>query len=226
MSDGQIEEDMSSLAWPGFVDILSAVVIMFVFFVMVTAVALYMHTITYKSKLEQQLIESKQEIIRMENSEALSKKAKSLEEQVQEITDEKEALESVIAEYEEEFFQMRAEFSESKEQKIDIKSDENEIIIFFGRDSISMTQESQAAIQAFLQEKTSSGRKFKMKITGGKNPGAVIVSAAREITVARIFNVRNMLLTAKIDPSGISATVDNQKIEDTHHWVKVRLEEQ
>lgn len=43
--------DLSAIAWPGFVDILSAVIIMFVFFVMVVATALYFHIIIFKSQI-------------------------------------------------------------------------------------------------------------------------------------------------------------------------------
>ena len=45
------ENDLSAIAWPGFVDILSAVIIMFVFFVMVVATALYFHIIIFKSQI-------------------------------------------------------------------------------------------------------------------------------------------------------------------------------
>lgn len=48
MSDSN---DLSAIAWPGFVDILSAVIIMFVFFVMVVATALYFHIIIFKSQI-------------------------------------------------------------------------------------------------------------------------------------------------------------------------------
>ncbi len=40
-------EDLGVIAWPGFVDILSSVIIMFVFFVMVVASALYFHIIIF-----------------------------------------------------------------------------------------------------------------------------------------------------------------------------------
>lgn len=49
MSD---DNDLSAIAWPGFVDILSAVIIMFVFFVMVIATALYFHIIIFKSQIQ------------------------------------------------------------------------------------------------------------------------------------------------------------------------------
>ncbi|MFT4714339.1 MAG: hypothetical protein ACI8W1_002840, partial [Candidatus Azotimanducaceae bacterium] len=52
MSD---DTDMAANAWPGFVDILSAVVIMFVFFVLIIAAVLYFYTITYKVKIEGKL---------------------------------------------------------------------------------------------------------------------------------------------------------------------------
>ena len=43
------EDDLSAIAWPGFVDILSATVIMFVFFLLVVASVLFFHMIIFKS---------------------------------------------------------------------------------------------------------------------------------------------------------------------------------
>ena len=51
MSDSE-DEDMGAIAWPGFVDILSSVIIMFVFFLMIIAGALYIYTMIYISKVK------------------------------------------------------------------------------------------------------------------------------------------------------------------------------
>lgn len=56
MSDSRREEDYSAIAWPGFVDILSAVIIMFVFFLMIVATALFFHIIIYKSKVKSAIV--------------------------------------------------------------------------------------------------------------------------------------------------------------------------
>lgn len=51
MADSE-DDDMGTIAWPGFVDILSSVIIMFVFFLMIVAGALYIYTLVYISKVE------------------------------------------------------------------------------------------------------------------------------------------------------------------------------
>ena len=51
MSDSE-DDDMGAIAWPGFVDILSSVIIMFVFFLMIIAGALYIYTLVYVSKVK------------------------------------------------------------------------------------------------------------------------------------------------------------------------------
>ncbi len=52
MSADTDEEDFSAIAWPGFVDILSSVIIMFVFFMLIIAAVLYFYMIVYISKIE------------------------------------------------------------------------------------------------------------------------------------------------------------------------------
>ena len=239
MSDGRREEDLSAIAWPGFVDILSAVIIMFVFFVMVTAVALYMHTITYKSKVvqdiqqenveQEQLTEfdssavQEQEELQQQNQ-SLSDKTKTLETTLEEVKKEKEALENVLARYEQELFQMRSEFTESKDQELIIDAAENSVLIFFGTDSISLTKESEEKLAAYLNDNYTDKSALTARIVAGKNPQTAIESVARKLSVARIFNLRNNLLAQEIPPAAISATMDNeQQYKDSHHWVKLYL---
>ncbi len=213
--DGRREEDLTAIAWPGFVDILSAVIIMFVFFVMVTAVALYVHTITYKSKLEQLMKTD------------YSTKTKVLEQKITEVQKQKKVLEHLLAEYEQELYQTRAEFSESQEQKTIINENNNSLIVFFGTDSISVTKDSEEKITAFLNKKLNSGKKYKVKIIAGKNPKAPIKSIARKLAVARIFNLRNVMLSLKIEPNDISATINNkEQVENSYHWTKIELKEE
>lgn len=49
--DDADEDDLGAIAWPGFVDILSSVIIMFVFFLMIVAGALYIYTLIYVSQV-------------------------------------------------------------------------------------------------------------------------------------------------------------------------------
>ncbi|MCK5518908.1 MAG: hypothetical protein KAI61_05785, partial [Alphaproteobacteria bacterium] len=50
--EGGDDGDVGASAWPGFVDILSSVLIMFVFFLMITAVTLNFHILIFKGKIK------------------------------------------------------------------------------------------------------------------------------------------------------------------------------
>ena len=82
MSDRR-EDDLSAIAWPGFVDILSAVIIMFVFFLMIVATALFFHIIIYISKLEPTTIEVPAQGQDMEFAQMQTEFAESKEQSVQ-----------------------------------------------------------------------------------------------------------------------------------------------
>lgn len=77
------ETDFSQIAWPGFVDILSAVIIMFVFFLMIVATALFFHIIIFISKIESdQVAENVQSEYEYEFSQVQTEFAESLEQSV------------------------------------------------------------------------------------------------------------------------------------------------
>jgi len=217
------EEDLGTIAMPGFIDILSSVIIMFVFFVLVTAVALYFHVLQFKSKLKKETSLVEIDMPEQEDN-ALIKQAKSLEKKIAILEKENEVLENVISDYQQQLFQTRAEFTESKNQNIEVLQDNKGMVVFFGRDSISLTKETEEAVNKFIEEakaKSPNGN-IKIEIVAGKTPNAPIESVVRKVSVARIFNVRNTLIETGILPQGISASVDDKsKIDNSHHWVKM-----
>ncbi len=95
MSDSEQEE---SVAWPGFVDILSAVIIMFVFFVMITSIIVYMLAQDFKKKVVTTVEQSQyQEMISgMNNIKSMLDPDNLSEETDSEVS--KEQLEDVISE--------------------------------------------------------------------------------------------------------------------------------
>ena len=267
-------DDVSGITWPGFVDIMSSVIMMFIFFVLVTSVALYFHTITYKSKILGQIqqmvdiktIESTQTLtaeneeikkqlqeLKTENeiltasgpkpdknvSEADAKEAakataaemaaaSAAAETIVELKEENKTLSAKVSEYEEELRKIDAQFSVSKDQKIITDSAENSIVVFFGKDSISLTEESNQTLAAFFEAsiaKFGTPTNIKVSISGGKNPNAPTASIARELALARMLNSRNILLKTTIPKQNISAQmVNDEKIEDTYNWVKISLD--
>ncbi len=77
------ENDFSQIAWPGFVDILSAVIIMFVFFLMIVATALFFHIIIFISKIESdQVAEQVQSEYEFEFSQVQTEFAESTEQSI------------------------------------------------------------------------------------------------------------------------------------------------
>ncbi len=221
MSDNA-EEDLSAIAWPGFVDILSAVIIMFVFFVMIVATALYFHTIIYKSKILVEVTEQVTSDIKKQTENTQT--YQSLVEKIDEVTLEKEVLEKIVAEYEAERFQARSEFEESKDQEIEHNTDKKEVIIFFGKSAISLTKETQEELRTIIQEyiETYGAENMEVQLAGSLNPIMSIENAARQITLARTFNVRNSFLETDFPPENISPKmVKGNKINGNYNWVRV-----
>jgi len=249
MSDGRREgDDMSTIAWPGFVDILSSVIIMFVFFVLITATALYVHTITYKSKILQQSKIAIEEIEekkfqQLPNSDVELKGMMTLELQITELNEENQQLKQEIQEVEESraelkekfaahekaFKQQGANFSDSKDQKIETNNKEMSITVFYGKDSITLTEESKNTVISFFDDIVNKidPTTLELSITSGKNPASPTESMAREIAVARMLNVRNSFIESKLNRGAISVTVEPSKqVKGRYDWVKLEFKQQ
>jgi len=254
MSDGRREgDDMDSLAWPGFVDILSAVIIMFVFFVMVTATALFFHTKQFKSKIAKES-EEKIELIEMQKEKESQTELKTvIDRQQQAIAD----LKSKIVQKEEatveidnlkkelkklkthvastlekektadiQAKQLAAQLSESKDQEFSISEKEMKITIFFGSDAISVTDETKDAVMDFINKlpKDIDLSTLKVAITSGKSPDALTESMTRSIAIARMLNTRNLFIDTKISWKLISVNIkDPEEVEGRYDWVKLEF---
>lgn len=244
MSGGGDDNDLSAIAWPGFVDILSSVVIMFVFFVLLVSVALYFHVITYKAKVQKDAVNLAMEAV----SEVQTKDNKMLEqfytdapesaqkqeEQVTqadlilELKQKNEALEETIEDLQEKLFQSRSQFSESVEQNSEARIEDRTFIIFFGPDSITLTPKTKDDLKAFLAEvqgevdlKTASA-----SVTAGVSPRAPTQVAARKLSVARMLNARNVFLDTEIDLKKMNVELAGQEaIDGNYSWVKIVIEE-
>ncbi len=246
MNEGRREDDdMSTIAWPGFVDILSSVIIMFVFFVLITATALYIHTITYKSKILQ---ESKIAIEKIEerkfqelpNSDIelkgmmtlqiqiteLNEENQQLKQEIQEVEKTNEELKEKFAAHEEKFKQQGANFSDSESQEIETSDNEMSIIVFYGKDSITLTEDSKNAIMSFFENvsKNIDPTKLELHISSGKNPSAPTESISREIAVARMLNVRNSFINSKLARNAITVNIEPKKqVKGRYDWVKLEF---
>ena len=161
------DEDLASMAWPGFVDILSSVIIMFIFFVMVVASALYFHIIIFKSKILSEISESTSA---SSTAQELAKTNRSLMEKIEELTEKLEITEKINENNEVMLFKQDSGFAESDEQDIKENSENRSITIFYGRDSISITKETEVKVGAMIDK---YGKEF-----GAKNTSVNIISVS------------------------------------------------
>ena len=216
---------MAATAWPGFVDILSSVLIMFVFFVMIVASALYFHILIFKAKI---ISQAQEQMVMQSDTTVVSAQNRVLQQKVQGLTQKMETMEQVISEYEEQFHQEATQFGESTEQDLTVIPEENTIIVFFGNDSITLTAESKTEIENFTTDylANNAAEFTTIRIQGGKDP-EMVGSSTRKIAVARMLNVRNMFLNTDIPPNQIIPRIlDGQKVDESFHWVKIIFEQQ
>jgi hypothetical protein len=187
------DADLSAVAWPGFVDILSAVVIMFVFFMMIVATALYFHIIIFKSMI-------------LANPEQSQKKIES------EIKD-------IIA-------QVQSEFAQSVEQEVRVDSDFNQLYVFFGLDAISILPQTLEQINEHVSKHFPEKERanYIVRIIACKNP-RTLENAARKIAVARMLNIRNIMMKNNFESrSVLPKVVDGEEVNGSYHWVKIEFE--
>jgi len=116
------EQDLSAIAWPGFVDILSAVIIFFVFFMMIIAAALFFHVKIYVSKVESTPVESLEE-----------KQTAASDEEIQ-------------------LDQVQIEFAASKDQNVSFDQTQRELVIFFDQKAITTAPDLAAYQEALFNK--------------------------------------------------------------------------
>ena len=264
-------DDVSNITWPGFVDIMSSVIMMFIFFVLITSVALYFHTITYKSKVMAQVAEiadhaatKKSQSLIQENArikqelaaaktenEALSaqiaqvkggapsKDSKSetndpekeqLKTELKVVKDENQRLLAKMSDLDDKTKKTDSKFAQSAEQTITVDEAQQKLVLFFGEDSISLTEDSSKKFADFVAAytKTHDPKKTFVEITASKDTleeGAELM--AQEISTARLMNSRNVILKSEIPRENISVSIlGNEKIDDKGNWVAIRLFQQ
>ncbi len=219
MATSEDPDDVSSITWPGFVDIMSSVIMMFIFFVLITSVALYFHTITYKSKV-------------MASVAGLAQK--SVEQQTQQIVKENQQLKQdnmqmkqKIAEIEDEVKKADSKFAASKEQTVQFDAATNQVTIFFGGDSISFTEENQKKYDEFVKAylaKVPNPANVYVDIQASKEILNENEGFAQEIATARLMNSRNIIMRTDIPKDHITINiVPSAPIDGKGDWVTIRM---
>jgi hypothetical protein len=225
MSDDD-EEDMESMAWPGFVDILSSVIIMFVFFVMVVASALFFHMIIFKSKVLSEVSDS---MAAISDYQELADTNRSLMKKIEEMEDNAKIAEKLSDENDIQLYQEHTQFAESKDQKITENVAEKSLTIFFGEDSISITKENMSSLIERVQKYSGSltSPDAKIEIISANNADSKNDIISRKLSTARMFNVRNVILQTELKDTKIIPSISStaEKIEGTYNWVKIVFKE-
>ncbi len=235
------DEDSGAIAWPGFVDILSAVIIMFIFFVMITSIIMFFLSLEFKKNISKKNDERVQELVSKEMSDLIKelnagkitieqiKNNMDKEEQVQtleaennKLTREKLELAHEIENLTGAIDQIKADFSDSEDQNIELI--DNYMTILFKYNDISLSEETTDAIIKYIETSILNKKikKYSIKILACDNPNAPTISVSRELSLARILNIRNVFINRGIDTDAFSVKfVKPQDINGSYNWIKI-----
>ena len=220
------DNDMSAIAMPGFIDILSTVIIMFVFFVTVIAVMLYIHTIKFKAEV---VAQSKQEV--SEEVKAYLDKIQQGEiepDDMQEIVDlstKKAEMEQEVNDLSQDIKQIKSQYAQSgSDQRTESYPAQRVFVVYFDKNAITLSDGADAKLKDFLAEigVTAGEARYKLSTRGG--PSAPTGNAAREIGLARMLNVRNGLLKQGAEAQAVGVSYEEDSVPDGgYNWVKVTV---
>tara|TARA_B100001989_G_C24545935_1_gene470776 strand:- start:661 stop:1398 length:738 start_codon:yes stop_codon:yes gene_type:complete len=236
------DDDSGAIAWPGFVDILSAVIIMFVFFVMITAIVMYVLSVEHKKNLSKENEQKLQQMVSEEMKDILEKIAagdinieelkqtleqqrdqQTLEKENQKLSKENMHLEHEVAKLSGAIEQIKADFANNEEQ--DLVVDDNYFTILFAHNAITLSDETIGAINKYVTSKLENmpqNKDYTVRILACDNPNAPTITVSRELSLARALNIRNTLLANEIKQSKISFSyTESQKMQDSYNWIKI-----
>ena len=227
-SDGG--SDMAANAWPGFVDILSAVVIMFVFFVLITAAVLYFYTITYKAKVEGQAAQTITEAgqgSHTENVEELERENQQLREQIESV-EQRVAQGGGSSEVESanETEAAQSFGAQASEQELIASDDESSVLLFHDPGAITVDDASEARIAELIDSmiKQHGADNLEIVINSPKMANSATQTRAKRLAVARMLNVRNGLLETTVNRENMQLTVvESEQIAESSDWTRIQI---
>ncbi len=202
-------EDLEGMAMSGFVDVLSATILMFMFFVLVTAVALFFHVLNFTSKeapvSAQEILEVKQLVV-------------VLEEENQELREQVAGLNQKATEID-------ANFKETNgDQKFSVSPDGKTFVVFFGANSITITEQVSTEIKTFMEKGITAHGSSLMAVMTSPKTKSNIDSVARKVAIARILNARNSLLLTSVARESILLEVKPpEELEGDANWTMIQL---
>ena len=224
------EEDAGAIAWPGFVDILSAVIIMFVFFVMILAIIMFVMTIKHKESVEvqkrQEIEEIKQQLSGGQDS-PIESDIPTKTTNVQEVTKQNEELNQQVETLNTEIEQLKADLAKAKDQQTLVNEEERTMVVLYKRNEISLAPETEELIKNFLQNNMErQPQNYRLLLETGDPPNASSLSMMRELSLARTLNIRNVALSESLEPSQVSVTyTPPEEIDGSYQWVRIKIVE-
>lgn len=199
MSDSDDPE--STIPWPGFVDILSTVIIVFVFFMMMTSVIIF--ALSEQAKHAAVDEARKQAASEMEKDQEATKTAEeaTLQPDVSNLVREKEALQKEV----ERLTQLKTVLSESEQQTSALNG--NVLTVAFDDLGATITPETSDVIKAQLPYEGKV--QIISYIPKGSDFGSI-----REIAFNRAMNIRNVLMQGGVPGANITLKILAQSDDD------------
>lgn len=227
-SDGS--SDMAANAWPGFVDILSAVVIMFVFFVLITAAVLYFYTITYKAKVEGQLAP----VVVEPGLGSAVEKVEELERENQELREQIESVQAKTSqgggssdiETTNETQAPQSFGAQASEQTVLESTEDSSLVLFHDPGAITVDELTEEKIDSLIQKMTEThgADNLEIVLTSPRIENAATQSRAKRLAVARMLNVRNTLLESAANRENISLkVVESEEVQESVDWTRLQV---
>jgi type II secretory pathway pseudopilin PulG len=200
--------------WPGFVDALSNVVLTLVFVLVIFVFALLMASNKVKKQIQAaEAAEQAHVAAQTELNKALAELG-----QLQDAhADPKRAGSNDSSQ------QACLRFSKSDASQT-AETQQKAILILFGPNAISVTDDTAKNIHTFIDSyrasTSDSAAKFTIEASSDPNSNSPLMT--RETQLGRILNVRNALLSGKVDSHNISIrAVPSLKQKDSYDWVKI-----
>ena len=228
--------DFSAIAWPGFVDILSTVIMMFLFFIMIVSIVMYVMSMEFKKTVEK---EGEQKVA-TQVTEELSKYADMLssgEITIEELKNQIDARKEIkqLSRENVKLVKENTELTDAIEQiKADLASGlvqtvseaQDGFVIFFERNDISLSPETSDAVKKYVTKRIEGKDPAKVQVIlmAGDNPHAPTISVSRELGLARTLNIRNTILGLAIPAQNIAVKYTTpESIEKSYNWVRIKV---
>lgn len=232
------EGNLDDVAMPGFVDILSSVITVFMFFMLITSVTMFFLSVKMKKSVVEESKKEAQSDAAKELQDYLKRleageisleelKAKAAGQQVvQQLSVKNTYLTESLQASEEALQKTRAAMGKTQNQKVETSPDNASLIIVYDESGITVNPETTKIIKEFII-RLAQDPGFKDKtllLESPDNPAATTQSLSRELSLGRSLNVRNVLLLQDIAAERVKiSNVPAELHNNTYNWLRIRL---